>query len=89
MNLPSAQLTGIVSGVRVVRVAQLVTKVPRSTDLRLVALGSPWLILVVRQENIAGASYRARPPHGPRPPRGDRTRATGSEAAGNTSPPDL
>ncbi len=49
VNLPSAQLTGIFL-VRILRIAQLVTKVPPVTDLCLALLGSSWLILVVRQE---------------------------------------
>lgn len=50
VNLPSAQLTDIFL-VRISRITQLVTKVPSGTDLCLALLGSPWLILVVRQEN--------------------------------------
>ena len=42
---------GAAHGPGVLRVAQLVTKVLKSTDFRLVELGSPWLMLVVRQEN--------------------------------------
>ncbi len=50
MNLPSTQLTDSFL-VRILHITQLVTKVPTVTDLCLAALGSPWLILVVRQEN--------------------------------------
>ena len=51
VNIPTAQLTGIVSGQDLTRITQLVTKVPLITDLCLAELGSPWLTLVVIQEN--------------------------------------
>ena len=50
VNLPSAQLTASFL-VRILRITQLVTKVPPVTDHCLAELGSPWLTLVVGQEN--------------------------------------